>query len=178
MNCAALLGVLSSLLWYLGVCSPSGPQVTTQRYDNGRTGQTLSETILNVANVNAQRFGKLFTRTVDDEVYAQPLYMSDVRMPNGEPRNVLYVATVNNSVYAFDVDDPDAEAPLWKVNLTPAGARPVKATDVGQKCVPYRDFTDTIGIVGTPVIDPRSGTIFLVARVKEARSRDGRRAAR
>lgn len=86
--------------------------VTTQRYDNARTGQNLSETALNTTNVAPATFGKLFTRAVDDEVYAQPLYMPNVPVPTVGARNVLYVTTVNNSVYAFDADNPSAAAPL------------------------------------------------------------------
>lgn len=168
MNRAVVLVALSSLHMCWGTFDSAAAQVTTQRYDNARTGQTLSETTLDVSNVNADRFGKLFTRKVDDQVYAQPLYMPNVRLPNGETHNVLYIATVNNTVYAFDADDPETEAPLWTVNLTPADARPVKATDVGQNCVPYRDFSDNIGIVGSPVIDAESGTMFLVSRAKTA----------
>ena len=143
--------------------------VTTQRYDNARTGQNLSETLLNTSNVNPVGFGKLFSRAVDDEIYAQPLYVSSVNIPKFGVRNVLYVATVNNTVYAFDADEPDASEPLWKVNLTDtvAGARPVKASDVGQNCGTYRDLTENIGIVGTPVIHAGRQTIYFVARTKE-----------
>jgi hypothetical protein len=168
--------------------------VTTQRYDNARTGGNYSEKILNTSNVSPARFGKLFTRTVDDDVYAQPLYLHNVFLPNpaieglrlpagservldsihlGRFRNVLYVATVSNSVYAFDADDPAATTPLWHVNLTGVslGAGPVKNSDVGQNCTlavgSYPDFSGDIGIVGTPVIDAVSHTVYVVARTKE-----------
>ena len=63
-----------------------------------------------------------------------------------------------------------AAAPLWRVSLSDAlpGTRPVKASDVGQNCGTYRDFTENIGIVGTPVIDPATQTLFVVARTKES----------
>ena len=142
--------------------------VTTQRYDNARTGANFSETVLNTTNVVPARFGKLFTRAVDDDLYAQPLYVSGVTLPGVVPEgialpeglqrlvnatlvalhmkrtvNVLYVATVNNSVYAFDADDPSAAAPIWHVNLTSGetGARPVKNYDVGERCGNHPDFT-------------------------------------
>ena len=154
---------------YLTACGPSELSVTTQRYDNARTGQNLSETILNTSNVNPGGFGKLFTRAVDDEIYAQPLYVSKLGIPKVGVRNVLYVATVNNTVYAFDADRPEAGEPLWKVNLTDTvpGAMPVKARDVGHNCGAYRDITENIGIVGTPVIHAGRQTIYLVARTKE-----------
>jgi hypothetical protein len=161
--------VAAIVMSFLSTCGPSEVSVTTQRYDNARTGQNLSERLLNTSNVNAAGFGKLFTRAVDDEVYAQPLYVPSVSIPKVGVRNVLYVATVNNTVYAFDADEPDASEPLWKVNLTPTvpGATPVKAHDVGTNCGTYRDFTENIGIVGTPVINSGRQTIYFVARTKE-----------
>jgi hypothetical protein len=154
---------------FLAACGPSEVSVTTQRYDNARTGQNLSETLLNTSNVNQAEFGKLFSRMVDDEIYAQPLYIPSVSIPDVGVRNVLYIATVNNTVYAFDADDPNASEPLWKVNLTDRvpGATPVKARDVGENCGPQRDFTENIGIVSTPVIHAGRQTIYLVARTKE-----------
>ncbi len=156
---------------FTGLVSPAPPafSVTTQRYDNERTGQNLSERVLNTSNVNQTTFGKLFARAVDDEIHAQPLYVPDVAIPGAGVHNVLYVATANNTVYAFDADDPAAMAPLWRVNLHDQvpGARPVKIGDVGQRCGSYRDFTETIGIVGTPVIDLATETLFVVARSME-----------
>src|SRR5262245_11009967 len=153
------------LLPTVGSCQTA---IITQRYDNARTGQNLSETILNTANVNSTSFGKLFTRAVDDQVYAQPLYVPKVTIPGLGVRNILYVATANNSVYAFDADEPSAATPLWHINLTDAvpGARPVRARDVGQGCGTYRNQTGNIGIVGTPVIDPATRTLYVVARSK------------
>src|SRR5713226_366502 len=94
--------------------------VLTQHNDNKRTGANLNETTLNTSNVQPGRFGKLFSREVDGQVYAQPLYVSQVAIPERGKRNVVYVATEHNSVYAFDADDPDQFAPLWQVNLGPA----------------------------------------------------------
>ncbi|MBV9865196.1 MAG: hypothetical protein JO316_07580, partial [Abitibacteriaceae bacterium] len=87
--------------------------VLTQRYDNGRSGANLAETTLNTSNVNVFSFGKLFTRPVDGQIYAQPLCVANVAIPNQGTHNVVYVATEHNSVYAFDADDPNASAPLW-----------------------------------------------------------------
>src|SRR5262245_57290436 len=84
---------------------------TTQHNDNGRTGANLSETTLNTSNVNPARFGKIFEKGVDGQVYAQPLYLAGINIA-GRKRNVVYVATMHNSVYAFDADDP-AAPPLW-----------------------------------------------------------------
>ena len=92
--------------------------VVTQHNDHGRTGANLSETVLTTTTVNVSQFGKLFERTVDDEIYGQPLYVPGVTIPGLGVRNVVYVATNNDSVYAFDADNPAATAPLWRVTYT------------------------------------------------------------
>ncbi len=139
----------------------SGANVLTQHNDNYRAGANLNETALNTATVNALRFGKLFSRAVDGYIYAQPLYVAQVNIPGQGARNVVYVATEHNSVYAFDADAADAKAPLWQVNL---GA-PVPSTDIDPD---YHDLTPEIGITSTPVIDPGSQTIYVVAKSKDA----------
>jgi hypothetical protein len=83
----------------------------THRFNNSRTGANLSETVLNQANVNINTFGKLFERQVDGSLYAQPLIVPNLNI-GGKIRNVLFVATMHNSVYAFDASDPAASAPL------------------------------------------------------------------
>lgn len=98
--------------------------VLTQHNDNSRTSANLQEVLLNTTNVNQHQFGKLFTRQVDGHIYAQPLYVGNVTIPNKGTRNVVYVATMHNSVYAFDADDPHAEEPLWKASLGPSVALP------------------------------------------------------
>src|ERR671912_728693 len=75
--------------------------ISTNRYDGARTGANLSETKLTAANVNVAGFGKLYSYAVDGSVYAQPLYVPGVTIA-GVARNVLYVATMNDKVYAFD----------------------------------------------------------------------------
>jgi hypothetical protein len=88
--------------------------VSTRNYNNQRTGANLSETVLNTSNVNSSQFGKLFQNQVDDQVYAGLLYSAGLSI-GGATRNVLYVATVNNTVYAFDADT--AGPPLWQRNF-------------------------------------------------------------
>ena len=133
----------STIAWIAGTllliaARPSAGQtdVTTQHNDSTRTGSNLSETVLTTTNVNSSQFGKLFERIVDDQVYAQPLILSGLDIPGVGLRNVLYVATVNDTVYAFDADDPAASAPIWKVSyINPAaGIVPVNHNDVGQPC--------------------------------------------
>src|SRR5262245_35717563 len=84
----------------------SNVHVLTSRNDANRTGANPSEKVLNASNVKAGSFGKVFSRFVDGQVYAQPLYVGGV---NG--KNVVYVVTEHNSIYAFDADDTRAEAP-------------------------------------------------------------------
>src|SRR5579871_6371597 len=88
--------------------SPPPTAVLTQHNDNSRTGDNLSETILTVANVKTNTFGLLYSRPVDDQIYAQPLIMTNVNIPGVGVRNLLIIATVNDTVYAYDADDPTA----------------------------------------------------------------------
>ena len=136
--------------------------ILTQHNDNRRTGANLNETILNTSNVNVTQFGKLFSRPVDGQIYAQPLYLPHVMFPGRGRHNVVYVATMKNSVYAFDADDPDASVPLWQTNL----GTPVPALDTDEP----RDVNEVIGITSTPVIDPSSNTLYCVAKTKENNS--------
>jgi hypothetical protein len=143
--------------------------VVTYHNDAARTGANLAEVVLTTTNVNVSQFGKLFERAVDDEIYGQPLFVAGVNVPGVGVRNVVYVTTNNDSVYAFDADDPAASAPLWHVNYTnpAAGILTVSRTDVGQACGTYQDFAGKIGIGGTPVIDTGSLTMYFVVRTKE-----------
>jgi len=140
--------------------------VLTRGNDNQRTGANLAETTLTTSNVNSNQFGKLFELQVDDQIYAQPLYASGVSTAGGV-HNVVYVATVNNTVYAFDADA--LGDPLWQRNFNAAG-RATLASEVGSACGTYRDFSGKIGIVGTPVIDGTSQTMYFVTRTIEGTS--------
>jgi hypothetical protein len=139
----------------------SNIDVVTYHYDNLRTGQNLSETILTLANVNASKFGKLGELAVDGKVDAQPLYLSGVAIPNVGTKNVLYVATEHGSVYAFDADSVSASAPLWKVTTQLSGEVP--SDDRG--CF---QVTPEIGITSTPVIDRGRNAIYVVTVSKDA----------
>lgn len=138
-------------------------QVLTQHNNNSRTGWNDLETVLHKKNVNTDSFGIVFTRDVDDQVYAQPLVAS-VNMGSAGKKNVVFVATVNNSVYAFDADSPNTIAPYWQVSLNPIGWRAIKNTETACGTSNYHDFSGNFGIVGTPVIDLPSNTLYVVAR--------------
>ena len=130
----------------------------TANYDNNRTNANLHEVILNTNNVNPTQFGKLFSFPVDGQVYAQPLYVPGLTFPGKGTRNALFVATMSNSVYAFDADAATGTAPLWHVNFAP----PVDPSDFDVPNLPYTDISPEIGILSTPVIDPVSQTLYVV----------------
>jgi hypothetical protein len=117
--------------------------VWTQHNDNARDGVYSAETTLTPSNVNSGSFGKLFSEPVDDQVFAQPLIINGVTIGGGTHK-VLYVATTNNSVYAFDAD---SGIQYWHVNF---GTAPTVQQIGGISCL---DMLATTGIVGTPVID-------------------------
>jgi len=144
--------------------------VTTQHNDNSRAGSNNSETELTTTNVNTNTFGLLFTLDVDDQTYSQPLVVSDVSIDSGV-HNVVYFATVNNSIYAYDGDNGTL---YWNKNYTLSGMRPPNAKDikdVGGLCnANYMDFSGNMGIVGTPVIDNATKIIYFVARSSDGTS--------
>jgi hypothetical protein len=135
----------------------------TYRNDNFRTGQNLAESVLTPSTVNAKRFGLKFADAVDGFIYAEPLYVPNVTIPSQGTHNVVYVATENDSVYAFDADA--AGPPLWQTSFIDPddGITPVPVSDLGPDCM---DLTKIIGITATPVIDPSTGTLFVISKVK------------
>ena len=135
--------------------------VLTQHNDNNRTGWNPEEKALTTANVNPQQFGLVFTLSVDDHVYAQPLVVGHVLIGNNY-RNIVIIATVNNTVYAFDGDTGTL---YWQKNYTVPGMRPPQVFDMTGACGGgYNNFGFNIGIVGTPVIDAATGKMYFVAR--------------
>jgi hypothetical protein len=148
--------------------TPAGAQtftgVITQHNDVGRSGQNLNETILTPANVGPTTFGKLFSYSVDGQMYAQPLYVPNVSIQGQGTHNVIYVETQNDSLYAFDADGLSPTA-LFQVSfINPAAgitAVPCKTdgnTDI--TCGVYPIY----GINSTPVIDLTTNTMYLVTR--------------
>ena len=141
---------------------PSTVKVLTYHNDSSRTGLNPNETILNTANVNSTKFGKIGTILVDGLVDAEPLYVGSLNV-GGAVRNVLFVATEHDSVYAFDAD---TFGQLWKKSVLGAGESPSDSRSCSQ-------VTPEIGITSTPVIDLSAGpngTIFVVAMSKSSSS--------
>jgi Chitobiase/beta-hexosaminidase C-terminal domain/Bacterial lectin len=155
----------------LAAQAPTPVLVPTWRYDNTEQGQNTNETALTPANVSASTFGKLFSHSVDGAVYAQPLYVPALSMPDGLVHNVMFIATEHDSVYAFDADsNSGANAnPLWQVTLLDAahGAAP-GATTVPSSITHQADIAPEIGITSTPVIDPATNTIYIVSKSAES----------
>ena len=129
--------------------------VLTYHNDDARDGAYLQEVTLTPSNVNSTQFGKILSYPVDGQIYGQPLYVSQVNMPSVGLRDVVYVVTENNSVYAFDADAGATQpTTFWHVNLGPS--------------VPKYDssgVSPNVGILSTPVIDAPSQTMFLVAEI-------------
>lgn len=139
--------------------------VLTQRYDAARSGVNANETILTPSSATTNNFGKLFSVPVDGYVYAQPLYVPNVLIPGQGAHNVVYIATEHDSVYAYDADGLVLQ-PLWKVNFT----NPPNVTTVPLSANTDPGATDVVpevGITSTPVIDPSSGTLYVVAKTQE-----------
>src|SRR3989441_521159 len=143
----------------IGVTDLAG--VFTQRYDAQRTGQNREEFALTPDTVTGSTFGKLFACAVDGEVYAQPLYVANFLIQGGT-HNVVFVATMNDSVYAFDADASPC-VQYWQKSFLGTGVTTVPPADTGET----RDINTQIGITGTPVIDPATGTLYVVARTRE-----------
>jgi hypothetical protein len=151
------------LYMMIGIQSASHAQVLTAQYDNFRTGADLHETVLKPSNVNTRDFGKLFSRTVDGDVFAQPLYVPSLVIPGVGKRNVVFAATEHDSVYAFDVNGT-RDAPLWKTSFIDPqhGTTPLSEHDV---FCPF--ITPEVGITPTPVIDAATRTMYVLARTDE-----------
>src|SRR5450432_1002866 len=141
----------------IGVTDLSG--ITTYHYDLARDGVNSQEFALTTTSVRATRFGKLFSCPVDGAVYTEPLWLPALNV-NGAVHNVIFLASQHDSLYAFDADSSPCQQ-LWHVNLLDtahggvAGETSVSWGDVGSG---YQDITPEIGVTGTPVIDPATGT--------------------
>ena len=166
-----ILSVLFTLLFGMA----SAQSVWTQHNDLARTGWYPYETSLNTTNVNQNTFGFFFSHMTDDKIVGQPLVIMNVNIPNKGFKNLVFVATLNNSIYAFDAD-VNAD-PYWKQNYTNniavapnppcTNCRPARASDIHPSLCGgnYGDFSGNMGIISTPVIDTAAGTMYFVTKV-------------
>jgi hypothetical protein len=149
----------------------------TGHSDNIRTGANTNEALLTPGNVNKNSFGRLFNYPIEYQALAQPLYMPNVNIPGKGVHNVVYVATMSDAVYAFDADNNTGgnASPLWYVNFTDPGTYGPAITTAltATATLPCTSaetrgpgFTQE-GIVGTPVIDDGTGTMYVVAKTVE-----------
>ncbi len=147
--------------------------VLTQHNDNGRTGANLQETVLTVANVNNQDFGKLAYRTVDGNIYAQPLIAAQAKT-NAGTKNVAIVATREQQRLRVRrrrrVKQTSTTAQLWRTNLGPSIPYETLYGAIGKPTC--TDITLQIGITSTPAVmitgnqAPRTGVVFVTAKTK------------
>ena len=160
LPCWIVAFALGSLTLSFGAAAQTASPVLQRGYDAGVSGATLTETTLNTSNVAPETFGLVFKLLLDDAVFAQPLYVPNVAIPNQESHNVLYVATMSDTLYAFDADN--GGAPLWSVNFASlVGAIPVPIAQFvfhGDKSI-----VGNLGILSTPVIDVSTNVMYLVA---------------
>jgi hypothetical protein len=155
-----LIGAFTLWLGCASVLAQSTDVVTCHN-DNARTGQALHEEILRPDNVNTNHFGHLWTLPADGKVDAQPLYAAGIAIPGKGLRNVLFVATEHDTVYAYDADSTNQ---FWQVTMLPNGETPSDNRGCSQ-------VTPEIGVTATPVIDRglgSNGTMFVVAMSKDA----------
>jgi len=138
--------------------------VLTSRYSADRAGANLRESILTVAGISGSRFGKLFEHETRGDIYAQPLIKTAVEIPGLGNRDLVYIATAENHLYAFDATSASERQPYWYVDPTllgvPAARNSVTDLASGQK---YLNFESKIGIIATPAIDDKSNTIYLTS---------------
>jgi hypothetical protein len=137
--------------------------------DSSRDGLNAHEYALTTATVTTSSFGKLFSCVADGAIYGQPLWLANATV-NGAHHNVVFVATAHDGLFAFDADASPCVT-LWSANLIDtshggfAGETTVPAgptsTLVGAG---FGDLTPEVGIIGTPVIDPASGTLYLLSK--------------
>ncbi len=169
MKIVALLSLVCGIAL---VSLPAKAQVSVWTYHNNnhRDGLNANETILNLTNVNSTSFGKLFSYAVDGFIYAQPLYVPNVTIQGRGLRNVVFIGTEHNTVYAFDADSAGvAGGLLWKTNLGPAAVTTIPGVYTNQTFGTrynngaFTDIEPEVGITGTPVIDTNTGTLYVDA---------------
>lgn len=161
-KCSTFLLLVSWIATFWPATVYAQISVLTYHNDNSRSGLNANEALLTPSNVNMNEFGKLFSVPVDGKVHAQPLYVANVNVPGFGKRNVIYVATEHDSVYAIDAD---AGVIFWKasfINFSRSVTTVSSTTDLA-----CGDISPEMGITGTPVIDSSTGSLYVVALTKE-----------
>ena len=138
----------------------AGTAVVTRSYDNGRTGANTTENVLTPAAISAKGLRRVRSFAIDDDprIEAQPLYVPNITMPDGKPHDVLFVASMGNHVWAFDVDGNG----MWK---TPELGKPFVPPEVpgqGHRATTIDSWGINIawGILSTPVIDREANRMY------------------
>jgi hypothetical protein len=150
---ASLNGISGTAMLTVTAAPPAGgANVTTWHFDTQRSGLNPGEQILTPDNVQPTTFGKLFSYLVKGYIYAEPLLVSGLTV-NNATHNVVYVATEQDNVYAFDADNYGSGTPLWQVSLLQSGETAVTTGEIK----PYE------GVTSTPVIDLTSNTMYVVS---------------
>jgi hypothetical protein len=161
ITATSLADMTKSAIAQLTITNYAG--VFTYHFDKARTGANTQETVLSPSNVNANQFGKLFSYATDGWVIGNPLYVANVNIVGVGYHNMLFAATSHDSVYAWDADGLSTQ-PLWQVSfINPAnGVTTVPLSDIGGKAP-----GGEVGIASTPVIDPSTNTMYVLAQTKE-----------
>jgi hypothetical protein len=155
--------LIVTVLAFAGLTTASAQvNVLTNKMDNSRSGQNISETLLTSSNVNPTQFGKLFAFNVDGYVQAQPLYLTGLSI-SGANHNVVLVATQHDSVYAIDAD---SGVQYWQTSFINPAAGVTTVPSQAEGCNNVTGFNE-LGIVGTPVIDHSTGTLYVTAKTQE-----------
>jgi Bacterial Ig-like domain (group 2) len=150
---ASFSGFSSSAVLDVSNATITGVNIPTFHVDRNRSGLNAGETLLTPSNVTASSFGKLFSYLVDGYVYGQPLLISNLTMSDGATHNVLFAATENDSVYAFDADSYGTGAPLWMTPLLQGGETPITNGPI----------QPVEGVTSTPAIDTTTNTMYVVS---------------
>jgi polyvinyl alcohol dehydrogenase (cytochrome) len=139
MSMSRLLGAAAGIVIALLFAIPASADWTTYHFDNAHTGNDTS-----AAAIAGSGIAWTSTNLAGD-VTAEPLYF------NG----VVYVATMQDYLYALN---PSNGTILWADHLD-------NAYDIGANPLPCGNDYSFIGIMGTPVIDPATSTLYAVGMV-------------
>jgi hypothetical protein len=157
VTATSVADVTKSATATIGVSDLAG--VFTYHNDLSRDGVNSQEYALTTSNVATATFGKLFSCAADAAIYAQPLWAANLSIQGGT-HNVVIAATVHDTMYAFDADANPCVT-YWSKSLLGSGETYVSSSDVGTG-----DIQPDIGIIGTPVIDLGSNTVYVISKSK------------